>query len=1595
MADLYPNLQVFTPAPDTRIPQAPDQAPPSAVDLARAAFERDNEFVSNAVDEMAGVDPYKHEDGFDFVAAAKAADHMNYLDRYAGVFNQRAADALTAKINREQENDRTLAAAGVGGMLMSGAASLLSPVNLLPAGEAVTGAKEGLAALRSALHVGAAGAGAAALQETALHASQETRPMQDSIFAAAGGAVLGGLLGAGASKLLSRAERNALAPAITRDLYGPEVPGEFADPAVAMRDVVQAEHDRVAAANDSNPLAFAAAGADVPHEASLEDMTIAGKATAGAARETAFMNPGLRIFMHPFVTARRAGEKLLDWSLYLNKHFGPDGTATAPSVENLVLQHEGKYAGAIEQSHALWMDYRRSGGTMNKSQWWEEVGKAMQENDQHPVPSVANMASVFRRDVVTPLTQKAIEAGLLPKDVHVTTAESYFGRVWDRQKIIDTEPQFRGVIRDWLKGTLESDVARMKATRDRNLASIHSEIGDLTMPADERANLLRTLPAQLKQLQSDNGDFHALDEALSDMRREVQAAKDAGDKQRASTVGAQIKATVDAAGKEYADYVSKRFALQKRMARLRQNIVGREAEVERLRGKLADAEQANIERLHRLHASLSKLDAEIARNDPEKLAAGLADARTAFNRILERSNAAHDRLATRIAKLRDEAMKADAPDAPRRAAVPQELSDILAAARHPLPHNPETTMRAHPVRDMLRSLGGVEPGSRLAQELKAIGATPKTAPGLFKKGGISEADNLVASEWPIFANRAETDLAGRGYIKPDDIIAALHDEMHGAPWRSEDEQQALLEYEAHVQGRDSYRDVLEGMGIDVAKMSDDQIAERLGDVAFQREVIDHMESAPPPAGEGAYGADATQRVTQHEATVNARQERALELFEAAERRRIADLSRVADRIGQLEETDPEAAIQLLRETVDSRIGHTADLMEREAFRMDELSRRLDAADPKRVEARVKELRARAQKVEDDFAHRMDGIDAENGYKAYLDEIENNIANKLTGRDMSAGDLPHNMTITKRGPLNERVLGIEDRKVRPWLDMNAERGMGRFTRIMGAEVELARLFNDTPDLKNTLAKIDEEAASKRALLEVAPTKESLPAAHAAIDQRADALRSQILNDATLDDARRARAIENANAVRAAEHEKLDKTPTLTEADKVKMRREIEKQANKAKTDLSAMRDILRGTYLAEENNKPIARVLAMANVLEYVSKLGGVVLSSLNDAVRPMMIHGLAPYMADGIGPLIANLKAVKASRRDGLLGGALSERVTMGYVASYAEIADPYARKTVWERYASNMARVFSKYGNFILPWTDWVKTLNYMIAQKRVIDGVRNWGKLSENERAYLRLHHIDEMRAAQIVAQLDKHGQDIDGVTVANSRAWDDRAAREAFDGAMLTDTRTGIVTPGVGDKPLYMHDPIGRALLQFQSYAFASHQKILLRAMQGVERGVDGRAAGVLMGLTANVAMGMFVYWLKTVEAGREVSNNPGHWMAEGLDRSGIMSAFFLANNTLEKLSGYGAYGALSSLFPSKDQGLPASRYRDRNLTTVLAGPSGGLLNALQQVSLAMSRGRLSPADVRALKRLVPFNNVPEINAVLNHLALPSSVEAGQLQ
>ena len=1180
--------------------------------------------------------------------------YEDHLDAFENVFNSKAAVAVKADIDREMKDRQTLAASGWTGFAMSMGASVLDPTILLPGGALVKGGRAGYAAGRSALNVGAAAAVAATLQEGGLQASQELRTADESALNIGGSALLGGFLGAGASRIMTAVEHRA-ASAAMKAAERPDFD--------AATDILHQELTEMAGSPHS-------AGAAAAHAETLDDLSIAGKAASKVANATAQLNPLLRTMTSPSTAVRKIASAMMETPVYLKKNLtGAGDTAAETSMHEFT---RGAVTQALEAQQKAYLTARKSGAVMTRKEFREAVGKAMRRGDQSNIPGVSEAAQAWRSNVIEPLKNRAIETGLLPADVHVSTADSYFTRQWNRPAIEASEGEFRGIVRNWLAGSLDAAMKADAARADRRIKSLMTQKGEL------ETGILRREENTRRRLES--GEITPDDFSEDD-------------------------------------------------------IVG----------------------------------------------------------LVKRFNSGE------------------------RPAQPQTLSQWLKAQRGG-------------IFDATGDLSSVFPDAR-----KVPGLLRKSLKGKLNPSGGEGLDDIVLRAWE------------EGFLNDAGTV------RHGA--------------RDTVAERPSIRDFLDALDADLR-------GER---------VVRHTDL------DAARSADDFDRVIS-----------------------------ALDRIG-VDFSRPMFGTSDAMKNIAHTINRVLDDLDREKIG------RLDAS-----------MADHQQRGRFDFLNDADR-------EEYLDEIVDDVFAKVTGRAVD-GNVPTNLVVAKRGPLKERTFNIPDDLVERFLDNDVEFVGRRYARIMAADIELTERFGD-PTMKGS--------------------------------------------------------VETIRAEYGALREALEADQAMPPVDKAKQLKALNKRERSDIKDIEAARDMLRGQNRPEIQHTAWARTLNAANTFNYVRALGGVLAASLTDAVRPAMVHGLTAYMRDGIGPLVRNMKAVKMSRHEAKLAGAISEKMLASRLATMAEITDPYAMNSPFERFLENAAAGFTKMTG-LLHWNDFQKGIAATMIQNRILANAEKaaangFDSLPAKERAYMGFLGIGQGKAEDLGKLFASYGETLDGVRVANSEVWGDDAVaaglRRAYRAAINKDVDSIIVTKGVGDVPLFMSTPVGRALLQFKSFAIASNQRVLIRGLQeDTTRFVSG-----IVGMTT---IGAFIYMLKQLESGREISDNPGTWIAEGLDRSGIFSVGFEINNALEKIGAPGAYQAASALgalaVPGADRQQRASRYAVRSKVGSLLGPSfGGATDIAGLLGLGfenMQRAAagedmvLSEGDVSAARRLTPFASLPYWRWVIDGMIVP---------
>src|SRR5690606_8575090 len=195
--------------------------------------------------------------------------------------------------------------------------------------------------------------------------------------------------------------------------------------------------------------------------------------------------------------------------------------------------------------------------------------------------------------------------------------------------------------------------------------------------------------------------------------------------------------------------------------------------------------------------------------------ARLREADTRMQRYTERGEA--------MARVREIVDAKVARDAEAGRGVPtgdtarEPMDDLLDQLRG---NKASPKLPARPVATIVRGLGGVDPASSLAGDLRSRGITPRSFPGLFRKGGLDSLDNIPASEHALFVDRSGLD----GYIPEQSFIDGLEAELKGNPWRTAEEQAIIDDLIAPLDDLDEH---LSRLGIRYEEMSNDAVKARL------------------------------------------------------------------------------------------------------------------------------------------------------------------------------------------------------------------------------------------------------------------------------------------------------------------------------------------------------------------------------------------------------------------------------------------------------------------------------------------------------------------------------------------------------------------------------------------------------------------------------------------------------------------------------------------------------------------------------------------------------------------------------------------------
>jgi hypothetical protein len=405
--------------------------------------------------------------------------------------------------------------------------------------------------------------------------------------------------------------------------------------------------------------------------------------------------------------------------------------------------------------------------------------------------------------------------------------------------------------------------------------------------------------------------------------------------------------------------------------------------------------------------------------------------------------------------------------------------------------------------------------------------------------------------------------------------------------------------------------------------------------------------------------------------------------------------------------------------------------------------------------------------------------------------------------------------------------------------------------------------------------------------------------------------------------------------------------------------LEKQMRNDLRDISAIRDRLYGIYGAPKDPGALAvragRMLRGDNALRL---LGAATLAHFPDLANTILRYGM-PNTFGAIAKILTSSNAMNLTRTEAKrMGAALDMTMNLtssilGDYGSHSQFAE--------QRMMAKLTRAFT-IGTGETPLITMVQSLTSTLAQDEILrtaEKVAAGGKIGSNQTARLASAGLDA-EMLQRIAKQASFTQEANGLRFGMSDKWEDQQAAAAFESAVLKEAHGVTLRPGAGDTPLFMSGELGKLILQFKTFAFASSRIVVNPLLQGLARG-DPRAAQGLLALTF---MGSMSYASKQIAAGQPIElDNPKRFALEVMDKSNLL--------------GWTSEVVFPGLWQMGMKDF--SRWSDRNAMETVLGPSAGTVGGLYEkripAKLTAQDGEkgFDRSDLHFLRRLMPGQNL----------------------
>lgn len=446
-------------------------------------------------------------------------------------------------------------------------------------------------------------------------------------------------------------------------------------------------------------------------------------------------------------------------------------------------------------------------------------------------------------------------------------------------------------------------------------------------------------------------------------------------------------------------------------------------------------------------------------------------------------------------------------------------------------------------------------------------------------------------------------------------------------------------------------------------------------------------------------------------------------------------------------------------------------------------------------------------------------------------------------------------------------------------------------------------------------------------------------------------------------------ETLSKVKSDFMDKLEKknkelTPELTE----KLNKQLKKKAvslrNQMQRDINdtiSLFELLTGSgnrYTTDPSSMYHTTLNSLKKI-NFLSKMGGVALSSFPDLSRLTSVYGLE--------------KAVKGNK---ILFKNISSNLTKAekaQIENFGQFADATLKNslinivdtnfthgtTKFERSLNNLTKFFSK-TTFIEMWNNQMTQTAAGLSMDSLTKVIKRFGRGGElTEKEWTNINNVYRLSKNDLTGmakELEVHsGVSANGYEFPYYDNWGDRDLADKFRIAVKEEAQRTIVTKDIGNVPLWFNTPLGSLISQFRAFNFAMTMKGVIPALQGLDR-------APVKGFMMAASLGALIVAAKDLAAGREMETDPVKLLVRGIDQSGYLGILADADGianalALPSLTGY-SYGRYN--------------YADKNILGAFT-PTGGTLEDLQTALSAIKTLSMDRRQIHAVRKLIPFQNL----------------------